>query len=242
MGIFDWLLGRKKNTDERSASLYLMPSLGKFGVHVVGESHYTNSFREICGPPTPPKTMTVTASLVPDPRNPHDANAIAIVVNGKRIGHLATEDAQRYLGLVQRLNEQGSTVCCHAEIKSGWEGSENYASQYSARLDLPPPPEEAYAKYSKKVRTLKSSEARRKAVEEGLVEIIDVSLRDQLRVEAARAEVDHVLAKVVSLKSDGAKRKQLEEAAGLLESWEVQGDVRTECMQRIYAALAQLKT
>ena len=109
-------------------------------------------------------------------------------------------------------------------------------------VDLPPPPEEAYAKYSKKVRTLKSSEARRKAVEEGLVEIIDVSLRDQLRVEAARAEVDHVLAKVVSLKSDGAKRKQLEEAAGLLESWEVQGDVRTECMQRIYAALAQLKT
>lgn len=74
---------------------------------VVGESHYERALRQLC-----PRNLrerqevAMTATLVPEPRNRHDPNAVAVRVGGETIGYLAREVARTYQPLLLGLAEQ----------------------------------------------------------------------------------------------------------------------------------------
>ena len=72
------------------------------------------------------------AQLVPEPENPHDSNAIAVIVNERRVGYIARTKAPR----LRRLIGDGTTVSCTVF----WNGDPDDDFQfYTVQLfSLPP--------------------------------------------------------------------------------------------------------
>ena len=78
------------------------------GVEVVGESYYHETFEHIVNKCPQFAALTyLTLSLVPESNNEHDANAVAVHVDSKKIGHLSRTDAGRYRDV---LRDEASTA------------------------------------------------------------------------------------------------------------------------------------
>lgn len=76
---------------------------------VVGEAYRRDSIRTLF----PSRRLSgghdldKTARLVPEPRNPHDANAVAVVVDNVLVGYLARDEAAKYQRVLLDLNRAG---------------------------------------------------------------------------------------------------------------------------------------
>jgi len=98
---------------------------------VVGEKFHADQIR-----PLFPRRITEgsstwegMATLAPEPDNPHDRNAVAVVVDGRRIGHLAKEIAAPYSQLLQALGRRGLRGVTRCYINA----SEYPGVEYDAR-------------------------------------------------------------------------------------------------------------
>lgn len=78
-------------------------------VEVAGESHYGSAFEAIVNRNGGRREveLSVTAVLLPEPRNRHDRNAVKVLVAGDQVGYLPREEAGRYTGVLQQLVEAG---------------------------------------------------------------------------------------------------------------------------------------
>ncbi len=78
-------------------------------VEVVGESFHFQQIRPLFPPHLAAATSeyTGTAILAPEPGNPHDPSAVAVVVEGRRIGYLPKDTAPAYSRLFQAMARQG---------------------------------------------------------------------------------------------------------------------------------------
>ena len=65
-----------------------------YDLAVVGESHYQDALRRIAGPGA--VRHYCGAMLIPEPKNPHDNMAVAVMAVGRRVGYLSREDARAY--------------------------------------------------------------------------------------------------------------------------------------------------
>ncbi|MBB5913587.1 collagen type III alpha [Nocardia transvalensis] len=79
------------------------------GQEVVGESHYVDAIRRLFvdGVDEEWTELTATADLVPEPGNPHDSNAVKVVVAGALVGYLPRQDAARYAPVLSTLVSNG---------------------------------------------------------------------------------------------------------------------------------------
>lgn len=106
-------------------------------VAVVGESHYQDVLRALAGRIGSDGIFTVR--LVPEPHNPHDANAVAICVHGDlaKVGYLARGVAKTYHGLLARCAEP---VTCPARLAGADNAAIGVVLDFEAvrhRLGLP---------------------------------------------------------------------------------------------------------
>jgi very-short-patch-repair endonuclease len=87
-------------------------------IEVVGESFYMDALRRIVGADAARTDMRirvpVQATLVPEPGNPYDRNAVAVHVRGHKVAYLARTEATRYQRAIQAL--PGRRVSTHAQI------------------------------------------------------------------------------------------------------------------------------
>jgi hypothetical protein len=87
------------------------PNLGLGeGVDVVGESYYREAFDAILflGHDIELKTVAV---LLPEPHNEYDSNAVAVHVDGHKVGHLSRTDAVKFRTIIdQAVDAYGSAV------------------------------------------------------------------------------------------------------------------------------------
>lgn len=90
-------------------------------LQTVGESHYQPSLQWACDGTNAdgPNHPRVLAELIPEPRNPHDPNAVRVQVGGRLVGYLAREDAAVYQPVLLRLAQHGA-LTCEARIKGGY--------------------------------------------------------------------------------------------------------------------------
>lgn len=73
-------------------------------LEVVGESFHQDALWKLVGGyTTEPVRVECRAALVPEPENPHDVNAIKVLIDGLLVGHLSREDAPAYLPGLRRL-------------------------------------------------------------------------------------------------------------------------------------------
>jgi hypothetical protein len=74
---------------------------GHDGLDVVGESHYQDDIWLAIGgrrDPSERVRVDIIAVLAAEADNPYDASAISVWVDGRKVGYLSREDAQRYRG------------------------------------------------------------------------------------------------------------------------------------------------
>lgn len=78
---------------------------GKFEVEVVGESFYTEAFRELFAAQVRADAeddLVLDATLVLEDDNPHDSNAVAVYIRGRKVGHLARSMAADFRRAIVR--------------------------------------------------------------------------------------------------------------------------------------------
>ena len=126
MGLFD------RPTDGTTVHLE-----GQRSIKVVGTSHYERAIRKVAK--THPEStesgaprIPFTATLEPERNNPHDANAIAVHVGSRMVGHLSRADAKAYRPALERLSRQGK-VTAQGYIYAGFRGG----SSWSLGVKLP---------------------------------------------------------------------------------------------------------
>jgi hypothetical protein len=102
------------------------------GLKVVGETHDDRqaTLEELAGGKTEEAcSIRVLAELRPEPGNPFDPNAVAVLVGARQVAYLARTDAAKMSPTIQGLASDGKPVTCAALIRGGWKrpgGSEGY--------------------------------------------------------------------------------------------------------------------
>jgi hypothetical protein len=95
---------------------------GHEDLEVVGESHYQENLWRLASPRRPGERVRcpVHASLVAEDGNPYDANAVAVWVQGLKVGHLSRDDARRYRpGLLDQQDRHGQPIALAGVITDG---------------------------------------------------------------------------------------------------------------------------
>ena len=70
---------------------------GSHDLEVVGESHYQDALWRVAGGRTAERVrVEVQAVLLAEPDNPYDPNAIAVLIDGAKVGYLCRDDAEAY--------------------------------------------------------------------------------------------------------------------------------------------------
>ena len=115
---------------------------GAYDQEVVGEAHYQSviasnvSRRDGAGVRVPVHTI-----LVPDPGNPHDPNAVSVRIGSRKVGQLPREDADIWVGMLEREGLRGQAVRAKGVIVGGHDAERRgvmVAAPYSVRLDIAP--------------------------------------------------------------------------------------------------------
>jgi hypothetical protein len=92
-------------------------------VRVVGTSFHQDELEVIAGgrnfAGTRRRLLTVT--LIREPDNPHDENAVGVDAAGVPVGHLSREDAPLFHSIIQRLAANATAATCRAELIGGWD-------------------------------------------------------------------------------------------------------------------------
>ena len=109
-------------------------------VRVVGVSHYQQALLAVVGEAGEDRVRhAATATLEPEPGNPHDANAIKVLVEGRHVGYLSRDDAVRYGPAVRLLREHDLVLACDAVV--GGRGPDATTDNLGVFLELPRAPE-----------------------------------------------------------------------------------------------------
>lgn len=109
---------------------------GQYSVDVVGESFAREALADIAMNPTSRRALVFcVASLIPQPSNPYDRNAIAVSISGRAIGHLSREFSKSYCERLSELGKENETFVAYAVISGGLVTQEKQYD-YSVQLDI----------------------------------------------------------------------------------------------------------
>lgn len=107
---------------------------GSFGFDVVGEGSYQDALDFIAGGKTKKgHEIERLATLIREPHNPHDKNAIAVIIDGRKVGYIARTEAKV---MATMIDQRGySQLTADAMIVGGWTDSKG-EGYYGVKLDL----------------------------------------------------------------------------------------------------------
>lgn len=117
---------------------------GEYDFEIVGESFYQAALDAICGGKCAEgHEHYCEAEIVMEDDNQHDANAVAVFIEGRKVGHLSRDDAPTYRRLMAAYGSAAQRVTCDARITGGWDRGERGEGDYGVELDIGPPEVEA---------------------------------------------------------------------------------------------------
>lgn len=136
MGILSWLLGSNAEADRQVARVTTGP--GTYPVDVVGESHYQDALERACGGRTElSRRVEVEARLELEDDNPYDEKAVAVHVDGRKVGRLDRETARSLRHQLGKVAPGVKRAACPAIIVGGWDRGPGDRGSFGIKLDLP---------------------------------------------------------------------------------------------------------
>jgi hypothetical protein len=107
---------------------------GQFGIEAVGTAEHQDELELVAGRRTEAGVDHLCgALLVPDPKNPYDANAIAVVIASRVVGYVPSNIAP---SLKYALRVGGFIAAgCAAKIVGGWARADGDIGDFVVRLD-----------------------------------------------------------------------------------------------------------
>ena len=114
---------------------------GGVTVEVAGEARYQDALLALTGGRRRYSgvSLDVIAHLVPEPGNPVDPGAIAVLIAGHKVGYLGRDDAHRFRQAVDDAIERFGEATCVATIRGGWGGPGD-VGLFGVKLWLASPP------------------------------------------------------------------------------------------------------
>lgn len=130
-----WALRPRAAAIEAEAPRYAkIRGSGRFDTQVVGESHYEVGLKRLLGTKAyTEEELFGDALLVLEDGNPHDPAAVAVQIQGEKVGHLSRKEARQFRAALVRDNIQGRAMYAVAARVYGG-GPEGL---FSVTLDLP---------------------------------------------------------------------------------------------------------
>lgn len=111
---------------------------GQYACSVVGESYARDALAEIAqNPPGKSALVFCSASLIPEPNNPYDSNAIGVEICGRVVGHLSRDDARAYSERLHDLKMSSLRATAQAVVSGGLVTSAKHYD-YIVQLDIAP--------------------------------------------------------------------------------------------------------
>jgi len=112
-------------------------STGAFKIAIAGTSHYRAEIELISRNLQDTRSLAIClAYLVLDEQNPHDANAVKVIIGGKLVGYLPAGYAQTYRSYISELPRHVKHVSVAAAITGGLRTQER-DYEYTVELDIP---------------------------------------------------------------------------------------------------------
>jgi hypothetical protein len=113
-------------------------------VDVVGESHHQDELLALTGGARRYGGVDVeaVATLVPEPGNRFDPDAVAAAIDGVPVGYLRHRDAVRLRPLIDEALRRYGTASCRAAIRGGWDRGRGDVGAFGVVLLLPRAPDE----------------------------------------------------------------------------------------------------
>jgi hypothetical protein len=112
---------------------------GSSPVEVVGESHHQDELLQITGGRRHYGGVDAeaVASLVPDPANPHDPQAVEVRIAERTVGYVGRDDLYRVRVMVDDSLDLHGFATCRALIRGGWDRGHGRVGSFGVVLLLP---------------------------------------------------------------------------------------------------------
>ena len=118
---------------KRRASATASPG-DRFTFPVVGESRYQDALGRIVGGHNREgHSHQCEATLIPEPTNPYDPQAIKVFIDGEPVGYIPNERTAR---LHKAMAGRGK-LRCKARIDGGWRTNQHDAGHFGVKLAIP---------------------------------------------------------------------------------------------------------
>lgn len=123
---------------KQSAALHLARGRG-FTFNIVGEGSYQDALNAICGGKCEDgHKLLTTAQLCLQDDNPHDPDAVVVLIGGKVVGYVPRDLATDLRAAILKLNPDKRPVTCDAKIVGGWS-HEDGEGHYGVKLSISKP-------------------------------------------------------------------------------------------------------
>ena len=110
---------------------------GRFRIDVVGESNYQEALETAAGGRRPKGVnQTVTAQLAMEDDNPYDSKAVAVRIDGAKVGYLSRDDARRFREEGGELLASAQRILCRGRVRGGWSRGPRDRGHFGVTLDI----------------------------------------------------------------------------------------------------------
>ncbi len=119
----------------------------QYPIAVAGEASYQAALISICGPyASESQRQQHTATLIREPANPHDSNAIRVEIRGQLVGYVPRDQAAKWAPRMDQLPPDARSAPVNALVRGGWRTSATDTGLYGVRIDRPNLPRTPRAK------------------------------------------------------------------------------------------------
>ena len=115
-----------------------LSSSEQFSTKVVGTSFCQENLIRVCGPKKAASVeLEVPAELVLENDNQADVNAVAVMVDGLRVGYLPKREAMIHRILIHGSDYSKDRLICIGKINGGWDNGYGNCGHYGVTVELP---------------------------------------------------------------------------------------------------------
>lgn len=113
-----------------------MPLAGLKMRNVVGEQYHQAELDAVTGGTRGEQGVWIekVAELRPEPSNPHDPNAVMVLIEGQHVGYLPAKSVKQSRRLIDETIDAHVRATCLAVINKGWSDDDGVKGAYGVRL------------------------------------------------------------------------------------------------------------